>query len=213
VGDQDNVTDNRRGKRAATILDNLHEALRARLEDWRQTERHRREHILSLEDWQGMLARLAGAETLEALLEEAVTTTAGLCGATGVAISTVKARPGERLSFIRCQGLELAEPEDLLFDVDNPLLSAARQAQAPLKVADLVGTLGPRSKTRAALRRLGCEIIMPLTHRGQVWGLLLLTGRAGGDHLTSRDLQLLAPYVIGISLALVNIILSTTHST
>jgi len=69
----------------------------------------------------------------------------------------------------------------------------------------MVGKLGPRSKQRAVLRRLGCEVVFPLTGHQQLLGLLLLTGRSDNSHLTAADFELLQPYMGCLATTLENI--------
>ncbi|MFC1475765.1 GAF domain-containing protein [Candidatus Zixiibacteriota bacterium] len=208
MSEQNRTVDRRRKKRVAPIMDHLHSELRARIEDLLKAGSRRREHTLSVNGLLEMLTRLAQADKLETLLSDAAKTAAELCGAAGAAISTVKTHQADKLGLFRYWGLEPAEPDDLIFAADGPLVTAAREAAGPLVVADMVGKLGPRSKKRAVLRRLGCEVVLPLIRHERVGGLLLLTGHADGNHLTDREIELLVPYATCLAMALENILLS-----
>jgi hypothetical protein len=198
-------------QKAAGIMDNLHAALRTRIEDVLNAGHQRQRQALSVEGLLEMLIRLTQAKDLGTLLDDATKTAVELCGATGAAISTVKTYQTNELGLFRYYGLEPPEPDDLGFAADGPLVTAAREATGPLMVAEMVGKLGPRSKKRAILRRLGCEVIFPLVHRERVLGLLLLAGHADGSHLTGKEMALLTPYAACLSMAIENVLLSTVH--
>lgn len=197
---------------ASGVMNNLHSGLRTRIEAFLKTERRRRRKTLSLDQLLDTLTRVAQAESLETLLDDAVQTTAKLSGAAGTAISVMKTPAADTLSLFRCFNLEPAEAEDLIFALDGSLVTAVGNAAGPLVIADLVGKLGPRSKTRAVLRRLGCEVIIPLVSHGQMRGLLLLAGHADGSHLTEREIKLLETYAVCLSMAVESLLLSAARS-
>jgi|GEM_PF-2876593 len=197
---------------AAEIMDQLHAAMQKRLEKSRQSDLLQQQQTLSAHAMLTAITRLSQVPDTASLLEEAVRMVAEFSGVSGVAISAAKTWKAAELSLCKSSGLELVEPDDLVFSGENPLATAAREADGPLFVADLEGTLGPRSKQRAVLRRLGCEVIIPLVRRQRLLGLLLLTGRADGSHLRAEELELLRPYVACLSMAIENV-LSGAEST
>jgi len=201
---------NKAGKTPAVkVMENLQSALHTRLEAFLDTRQQKAESLLKLVD---VLTHLRQADDLEILLDEATLTAIELAGVSGAAISVTETHGSDDLTLYRHQNMEPGEPDDLIFDAESPLLTAARDAGGPLLVADLVGKTGPRSRKRAVLRRLGCEMVVPLICRGRILGLLLLDRRTDGLPPTSDDTELLTAYTALLSMAIENIQLHATKS-
>ena len=196
---------NKAGKtRAVKVMENLQSALHTHLEAFLDTRQQKAESLLKLVD---VLTHLRQADDLEILLDEATQTAIELAGVSGAAISVTETHGSDDLTLYRHQNMEPGEPDDLIFDAKSPLLTAARDAGGPLLVADLVGKTGPRSRKRAVLRRLGCEMVVPFICRGRVLGLLLLSRRADGLSPADEEIEVLAAYAALLSLATENILL------
>jgi hypothetical protein len=193
--------------RVTDVLDQLHDGIRSRFEKFRQSGLQHQQHTRVFADILTALTRLHHMSDVRVLLEEAAHTIATLGGVAGVLISAARSRKQTRLELVAAHGLEPGEPDDLVFPADSPLVIAAREADGPLIVSEMVGTLGPRSKQRAVLRGLDCEVVFPLVRGSRVLGLVLLTGHPEGRRLTAGELELLEPYMACLALALENLLL------
>lgn len=198
--------------RVIDVLDQLHDGVRSRLEKFRQSGLQHQQHTQSIADILTALTRLQRLSDIDLLFADAVKTFAELGGAAGVIISAIRTYQQTTLELIAAHGLEPGDPADLAFPADSPLVSAAREADGPLIVAEMVGTLGPRSKQRAVLRGLDCTVVVPLARGSRVLGLVLLTGHPGEGRMTTERLELLEPYVACLSLALENLLLHAERS-
>jgi len=186
------------------IMDMLHDGLRRRLDLLIDDNlRFQRKAELGW-DFVRAAQRLQEMGDLPELLEQAVGSIKELTGADGAAISIIPTFDNEMTSLYWHIGLELAEPEDLIFGVNGSLLAALRETGELLPVADLVGKTGPRSKVRAVLRRLGIEVLVPVISRKTILGVVLLTARTDNLPLNTDRLELLAAYTRVLSLTVEN---------
>jgi hypothetical protein len=193
--------------RATDVLDQLHDGIRSRFEKFRQSGLQHQQHTQVFADILAALTRLHHISDERMLLEEAARTIATLGGVAGVLISALRLHNRTRFELIASHGLTPGEPDDLTFPADSPLVAAAREAGNPLIVSEMVGTLGPRSKQRAVLRGLDCEVVFPLVRGSRILGLVLLTGHPEGRRLTAGELGLLEPYMACLALTLENLLL------
>lgn len=190
--------------RVGKIMDTLHDGLRHRLDVLIDDNlRFQRKAELG---WDFLRAAqlLQEAADLPELLEQAVASVKELTGVDGAAICVTPSLDHDETSLSRHDGLELAEPNDLVFGVNSALLSALRKSGGLLPVADLAGQTGPRSKVRAVLRRLGIELLAPVISRKTIRGAVLLTARTDNLPLITDRLELLSAYTSILSLTVEN---------
>jgi len=198
-----------KGNRSLTLtaLEHLEAGIRQRIDAFLEDHRRLRQHAGSPRRILGAGVRLATATDLAAVCDLAVETLLELFRLRGVAISVVETYDGDRLSFSRHRGVQSVEPDDLIFEADSSLVAALQSEKKPLNVSDLVGRTGPRSKERSVLRRLECELVVPLVGEDRVLGLLLLTRHTHGAPFPDDDIQLIAAYGSFLSLTVENILL------
>ena len=193
--------------RSTRALDNLQAGLRERLEALVRDNQRLKQSARMTRDLLDALARLGEITDLTVLCEQAVQTFIGVFTLRGAAISVVEARDAGRLSLARHQGWEAVEPDDLVFEADSSLVAALREEKKPLLVPALVGKTGPRSKERSVLRRLECELVVPLARGDRVLGVLLLTRRADGAPWSAAEIKLLTIFSSFFPIVIENILL------
>jgi GAF domain-containing protein len=201
----------RRPPSVERIMDVLHDGLRNRL-DLLIDDNLRFQRKAEL-GWEFLRAaqKLHEAAELPEMLEPATASIKELTGVRGAAVSIIPAFSDNATSLYCQHGLTLGEADDLIFAVKSPLLTAVRESAGLFRVADLVGKTGPRSKTRAVLRRLGIEMVAPLSGRDSLLGLVLLTARTDRLPLNADRLELLNAYTRVLSLGIENLLLRNSH--
>lgn len=193
------------------IMEALHTGLQTRLEDLLAQNKSLRRRVISLEELLALTTRLGDVADLREFQDEVLRVVIDLTGVSGAAISTTGNIDDANLTVYRSREMGPTEPDDLVFDSDNPLLIAVGEAKGPLVVAELAGKAGPRSKKRSIMRRLGCETIIPLLRDTRLLGLLLLTGRPDRSPMTTLDLRLLQSVGTIVAVLLENLLLTGTQ--
>jgi hypothetical protein len=120
----------------------------------------------------------------------------------GSALCAIDPADDGRLIPVAHENVDLDDPDDLVFKLDNPIVKALREEGTALAMVDLVGKAGPRSRKRAALRRLKIKLAVPLQDSDNLYGVLFLSGRTDDEPFTREQYQFLDDFAVLLTLAL-----------
>ncbi len=195
----------------SSVLDELQTGIHQRIDElFAQNDRLAR-RIVTLEHLCLAGGGLRATNDLQTFLNSAVQLTHEITGAAGVAVTAAEDLDAAGLTLQAWAGIEPDEPDDLHFNANDPVYTALAKIEQPIKISDLVGKAGPRSKKRAILRRLGCHLVLPLRGRKRFLGLIFLTKRPAGDAYSADDLRLFAACAALIALAMENLLLQQAN--
>ncbi len=202
----DTAADNREKSRTqvAAVLGQLQKDIGERIERLLDSRRFRHSPTSSVNTIDSLIAASHNAQSVEQFLSHVADTLRAVADLSGITVTAKASLDAAACAVSVHTGFTDVEDGDFHLQLDNPLIKAAQESEAPLRVRDLEGIVGPRSRQRAMLRRIECDAIMGLRAGSEPLGLVLLQFADDAPATDSNRLTALQPYASIIGLALHN---------
>jgi signal transduction histidine kinase len=146
-----------------------------------------RRQIFDLHTVFDIARRFHSVPDTDALLEGILLAAVAQLGVGGAAV--IVADPGQEGYLTRCRtkGWDEVVSSDWHLSVDSPVARALVEHQAPIAVDALRARLPGEDPNVALLRRVGCEMVAPIMARGELRGMVCLSGKLSGAAFNSDD--------------------------
>jgi hypothetical protein len=157
--------------RVGRAMDKLHADIRVRIDQFLEENRFnlaRTSHLAGFADY---LHSWESASTPAEFLQRVLTAIRDRVGVSALAITTRASLQEEACTNAAHSGFAAIDEDDLELAADNPLLVGLKGTKHPLLVRDLEGVLGPRSRHRAMLRRIECDVLIGFAAGGEMLGV------------------------------------------
>jgi signal transduction histidine kinase len=170
----------------------LRQAVEAKITQLTEANRAHRRKIFDLYTIFEISRHLNAMLETESLLDSILLTAIGQMGTSGAAIAIQKNPDEGKLFFVKAKGISPDRWEGVGCDIDGVLCQfLLRRNQATL-LKEMEEKIGGQTGEVEKLRSIEAELVIPLSVKNRLEGILILTGKISGLPFSENDIEFLS---------------------
>lgn len=173
-------------------VDILRQAVEAKITQLTEANRANRRKIFDLYTIFEISRHLNAMLETEALLDSILLTAIGQMGVNGAAIAIQKNPDEERLYFVKAKGISDDRWQGVFCGFEGILCQSLLRRNQAITIKELVEKIGTQSQEVAKLQETEAELVIPLSVKNRLEGVLILTGKISGAPFAENDIEFLS---------------------
>ncbi len=173
-------------------VDLLRQAVEAKITQLTEANRAHRRKIFDLYTIFEISRHLNAMLETEALLDSILLTAIGQMGVNGAAIAIRKNPDEEKLHFVKAKGIATGLWQGVTCDFDGILCQFLLRSNQAITVKDLEEKIGHQTGEIEKLNLIEAKLVIPLSVKNRLEGILILTGKISGVPFAENDIEFLS---------------------
>ena len=170
----------------------LRQAVEAKITQLTEANRAHRRKIFDLYTIFEISRHLNGMLETESLLDSILLTAIGQMGTAGAAIA-IQQNPEEgKLVFVKAKGISSDRWEGVSCETGGPLCQFLLRRNQAILLKELEERIGSQSGEVDKLAAVEAELVIPLSVKNRLEGILVLTGKISGLPFSENDIEFLS---------------------
>ena len=170
----------------------LRQAVEAKITQLTEANRAHRRKIFDLYTIFEISRHLNAMLETESLLDSILLTAIGQMGVSGAAIA-IQQNPEEgRLSFVKAKGIASGCWEGVFCDIDGLLCQFLLRRNQAILLKELQAKIGGQTDEVQKLKAIEAELVIPLSVKNRLEGILILTGKISGVPFAENEVEFLS---------------------
>ncbi|MCI0329444.1 MAG: ATP-binding protein [candidate division Zixibacteria bacterium] len=170
----------------------LRQAVEAKITQLTEANRAHRRKIFDLYTIFEISRHLNGMLETESLLDSILLTAIGQIGVSGAAIAIEKNREEGRLTFVKAKGILSSRWEGISCDKGGVLCQFLLRRNQAILLKELEEKIGGQTGEVEKLKTVEAELVIPLSVKNRLEGILVLAGKISGLPFAENDTEFLS---------------------
>jgi len=176
-------------------VDILRQVVEAKITQLTEANRAHRRKIFDLYTVFEISRHLNAMLETDSLLDSILLTAIGQMGVNGAAIAIQKNPEEEKLYFVKAKGLSTppqAGWQDLFCEFDGIMCQFLLRRNQAITIKELCERIGHQTEEVNKLTEIEAELVIPLSVKNRLEGILILTGKISGVPFSENDTEFLS---------------------
>lgn len=173
-------------------VDILRQVVEAKITQLTEANRAHRRKIFDLYTVFEISRHLNAMLETDSLLDSILLTAIGQMGVNGAAIAIQKNPEEEKLYFVKAKGLSTAHWQGFSSEFDGILCQFLLRRNQAITIKELDERIGHQTEEVNKLTEIEAELVIPLSVKNRLEGILILTGKISGVPFSENDTEFLS---------------------